>query len=172
MNTKTLLILLVVVLIAGGALMYASDALPGGNGIVACTQEAKICPDGSAVGREGPNCEFAVCPDTTGYGTIQGRVTLSPTCPVEILPPDPSCAPKAYQTIVSVVALSGETVGSVSTDANGYYSIKAKPGTYDVNASSGNPFPLCKSGAHITLLSDDVQEMDIATNISCDSGIR
>lgn len=29
---------------------------------VACTMEAKICPDGSAVGREGPNCEFAKCP--------------------------------------------------------------------------------------------------------------
>ena len=29
---------------------------------VACTMEAKLCPDGSAVGREGPNCEFAKCP--------------------------------------------------------------------------------------------------------------
>jgi len=29
---------------------------------VACTMEAKICPDGSAVGRVGPNCEFAPCP--------------------------------------------------------------------------------------------------------------
>ncbi|MFA6519905.1 MAG: hypothetical protein WCT41_03755 [Candidatus Paceibacterota bacterium] len=29
---------------------------------VACTQEAKLCPDGSAVGRTGPNCEFAECP--------------------------------------------------------------------------------------------------------------
>lgn len=28
----------------------------------ACTLEARICPDGSAVGREGPNCEFAACP--------------------------------------------------------------------------------------------------------------
>lgn len=27
-----------------------------------CTMEAKICPDGSAVGRTGPNCEFAPCP--------------------------------------------------------------------------------------------------------------
>jgi len=26
-----------------------------------CTEEAKICPDGSAVGRTGPNCEFAPC---------------------------------------------------------------------------------------------------------------
>lgn len=29
---------------------------------VACTMEAKMCPDGSAVGRTGPNCEFAPCP--------------------------------------------------------------------------------------------------------------
>lgn len=29
----------------------------------ACTEEAKICPDGSAVGRIGPNCEFAPCLD-------------------------------------------------------------------------------------------------------------
>lgn len=27
----------------------------------ACTQEAKICPDGSSVGRTGPDCEFAKC---------------------------------------------------------------------------------------------------------------
>src|SRR3989344_8659709 len=29
---------------------------------VACTMEAKLCPDGSAVGRTGPKCEFAECP--------------------------------------------------------------------------------------------------------------
>lgn len=29
---------------------------------VACTMDAKICPDGSAVGRSGPKCEFAPCP--------------------------------------------------------------------------------------------------------------
>jgi len=28
----------------------------------ACTLEAKICPDGTSVGRTGPNCEFAACP--------------------------------------------------------------------------------------------------------------
>jgi hypothetical protein len=28
----------------------------------ACTTEAKICPDGTAVGRTGPNCEFTPCP--------------------------------------------------------------------------------------------------------------
>lgn len=29
---------------------------------VACTADAMICPDGSSVGRTGPNCEFATCP--------------------------------------------------------------------------------------------------------------
>jgi len=29
----------------------------------ACTQEAKLCPDGSSVSRQGPNCEFAPCPN-------------------------------------------------------------------------------------------------------------
>ncbi|MEM4265930.1 MAG: PKD domain-containing protein [Candidatus Woesearchaeota archaeon] len=32
-------------------------------GPVACTDDAKICPDGTVVGRVGPNCEFAPCPE-------------------------------------------------------------------------------------------------------------
>lgn len=31
---------------------------------IACTEEAKLCPDGSFVGRTGPECEFTVCPLT------------------------------------------------------------------------------------------------------------
>lgn len=31
----------------------------------ACTLEARICPDGSPVGRVPPNCKFAPCPDQT-----------------------------------------------------------------------------------------------------------
>lgn len=31
---------------------------------IGCTQEAKLCPDGSWVGRVGPKCEFALCPST------------------------------------------------------------------------------------------------------------
>lgn len=30
---------------------------------VFCTQDAKQCPDGSWVGRQGPKCEFAPCPN-------------------------------------------------------------------------------------------------------------
>lgn len=30
---------------------------------VYCTQDAKLCPDGSYVGRQGPKCEFDPCPE-------------------------------------------------------------------------------------------------------------
>jgi len=35
------------------------------NPPVACTMEAKVCPDGTSVGRTGPKCEFAACPGET-----------------------------------------------------------------------------------------------------------
>lgn len=34
---------------------------------VQCAMEAKLCSDGSAVGRIGPNCEFAKCPEEVSY---------------------------------------------------------------------------------------------------------
>lgn len=36
---------------------------------VACTMDAKICPDGSAVGRSGPKCEFDPCPTPKSVST-------------------------------------------------------------------------------------------------------
>ncbi|MDO8512521.1 MAG: hypothetical protein Q7S57_04565 [bacterium] len=42
-----------------------------------CTQEAKICSDGSSVGRTGPNCEFAACPAASDQ--VAGWKTYSNT---------------------------------------------------------------------------------------------
>ena len=39
---------------------------------VSCTMEAKLCPDGSYVGRVGPSCEFAACPESAENGLILG----------------------------------------------------------------------------------------------------
>ena len=36
-----------------------------GSEPASCAMEAKLCPDGSSVGRSGPNCEFATCPTTS-----------------------------------------------------------------------------------------------------------
>ncbi len=44
------------------ALLFAGCAGIFPQEPVACTMDAKICPDGSAVGRVGSNCEFAPCP--------------------------------------------------------------------------------------------------------------
>ncbi len=41
--------------------------------------EAKLCPDGSAVGRTGPNCEFAACPESHGIKACGGFGELK--CP-------------------------------------------------------------------------------------------
>ena len=50
-----------VLVVAGGAYYFFEKRVqePGG-----CTLEAKICPDGSVVGRVGHNCEFAPCPES------------------------------------------------------------------------------------------------------------
>jgi hypothetical protein len=38
--------------------------------------EAKQCPDGSYVGRQGPRCEFAQCPNASSSVVISPSVTL------------------------------------------------------------------------------------------------
>jgi len=45
---------------------------------VACTMDAKICPDGSAVGRTGPNCEFSPCPGEGAPPSGGGAIMCSP----------------------------------------------------------------------------------------------
>ena len=43
----------------------------------ACTAEAKVCPDGSSVGRSGPNCDFAECPvAATTTPEVEGTVAV------------------------------------------------------------------------------------------------
>lgn len=53
-------------------MLTPTPTISNGGGI-ACTMEAKLCPDGKTyVGRTGPNCEFAKCPDAGG--------SANPTC--------------------------------------------------------------------------------------------
>ena len=40
-----------------------------------CTQDAKLCPDGSYVSRTGPNCEFAPCPVAKPVGDLVAPTT-------------------------------------------------------------------------------------------------
>lgn len=59
------IILIVVVALAAGGYYYWSKK---SQKQVACTEEAKICSDGSSVGRVGSKCEFAECPEEKEIG--------------------------------------------------------------------------------------------------------
>ena len=164
MNRNVLTVVAALLVIGGGWLWDSGAATLGGQ---QCTMDAKMCPDGSSVGRTGPNCEFAECPSTEGYATLQGVVTLGPTCPVETTPPDPNCAGKTYQTILTVRSITDGTSISVPTDETGSYMIKVKADSYMLSASGGDPLPFCKE------VSAQVAGNEIKTvDISCDTGIR
>jgi hypothetical protein len=60
----------------------------------ACTNEAMVCPDGTAVGRVGANCDFAPCPNCdcpSGY--VQSGSTCNPECYYS----DPQCLQPSIQ---------------------------------------------------------------------------
>ena len=68
MNNNVLVLIFIVVVFIFGGLLYIynpepvefknpAEELPP----VLCTQEVMLCPDGTYVGRTGPNCEFENC---------------------------------------------------------------------------------------------------------------
>ena len=148
-----------------------------------CTMEAKICPDGSAVGRTGPNCEFAACPEETAATStvedederillytsgVRGTVSLGPTCPVMREPPDPKCADKPYATAVLVYRTSSKTPFIIgNSDAEGAFAFSLPPGSYTITAGGNTILPRCER-----------VEVNVGpsgyttTTISCDTGIR
>ena len=181
---KIIVMAAIVAAVAGGAYWYLSQFVQPGT---ACTLEAKLCPDGSSVGRTGPNCEFAACPGatstasstatSTGGGTggiapydsgISGVVMLGPTCPVERIPPDPNCADKPYQTLVAIFRANDAThaVMITTSDASGTFAVSLPPGDYTVGAGESN-LPRCDH-PQVTVLPHTYA----TTTVSCDTGIR
>ncbi len=66
-NSSFFWVIIIIALIAAiGAVAFWGDISKWYSGVtdkgVFCTQDAKLCPDGSYVGRVSPNCQFATCP--------------------------------------------------------------------------------------------------------------
>lgn len=133
----------------------------------ACTEEAKICPDGSAVGRQGPNCEFTPCPPAN-Y-TLYGKVTIGPLCPVE-----PCSRTFDYSAVsVNVYDAAGKNiVARVSADSSGYYGVKLGQGNYLVNVTdaAGNSFGMPRLDYTQPISIEKGHEIQMDFNI--DTGIR
>lgn len=106
---------------------------PAGN---VCTMEAKICPDGTSVGRVGPNCEFAPCPDfpISEKGTVSGKLCY----PSSFLPPGEIVAKDLSSGKTYTQDYAGSGAGGKST-----YTFELPIGTYHIryqaHASTDKP---------------------------------
>lgn len=142
---------------------------PAPDSPVACTMDAKQCPDGSYVGRTGPRCEF-VCPTPTTNSnsifSINGIAMVGPTCPVMQNPPAAACEDKPYQGTIILTNTATSKRYEASTAADGTFSLTLSRGVYGISRpDNGSPFPSC--GGKIEILSPGA-----TVPISCDSGIR
>lgn len=60
---------------------------------VSCPTDAMICPDGTAVGRSGPKCEFAPCPGGTDSDSDTGDEPPPEACPEGLTYQEPAGCP-------------------------------------------------------------------------------
>ena len=83
MQSRVLILIFVAVVFVFGGLLYIYNPdpveykNPNEKEPVACTMEAMLCPDGSYVGRTGPNCEFTPCPIPEGAIFEDGTIMES-----------------------------------------------------------------------------------------------
>ncbi|MBU1876805.1 hypothetical protein KKA72_00435 [Patescibacteria group bacterium] len=168
MNKKVLFIVFIAILSIGS--FYICQNFFNKPEQIFCTQEAKLCPDGSYVGRTGPNCEFAVCPEVK-IGALKGKVTIGPLCPVERIPPDPNCQPteatyKAWQ--IAVYTLYKKTkIAQIEPSLDGSYQVGLPEGNYLVDFEQEHVFGRSLS-ITVIIKKDEIKVL----NIDIDTGIR
>ena len=170
MQTKTIiLVIIILILLIFGSVYFLNK--PQTPNFISCTMEAKLCPDGSYVGRTGPNCEFEQCPVLTAKNSgIKGTAMLGPICPVMKNPPDPKCADRPYATnLVATMLNQPENIKEFSSDFNGKFSVDLPAGEYTINsADTAKMFSRCSSDGAIKVEKDKYTEI----TLNCDTGIR
>jgi hypothetical protein len=99
---------------------------------------------------------------------VTGTVSAGPTCPVERIPPDPNCADRPVSGAeIIFVNDGGNSVGSVSSDADGRFSISLPAGRYTLNPQ---PLPGFSGTAPTQMLL--ISNADVAVKLRYDTGIR
>jgi hypothetical protein len=104
-----------------------------------------------------------------GVGTITGTATLGPTCPVEMNPPQKSCADKPYAATFELINPSkGKALKKFTSDTNGHFSVQIAPGTYAIQSAAASAFPRC-TGSQLAVVKTNET---VTVNVTCDTGIR
>lgn len=140
---------------------------------VACTLDAKLCPDGSYVGRMPPSCEFATCSAAIATTSLKqsgitGMVLLGPQCPV--VREGEECPDKPFATKLVVITPDGSSViKEFSSNASGEFRVEVLPGTYAIrSAGISHTLPYCGSTGEIVVVANTYT----SAAVSCDTGIR
>jgi murein DD-endopeptidase MepM/ murein hydrolase activator NlpD len=72
MKTKLVVIILIAILLLAAVTAWIYDKQePKAPTQMACTEEAKVCADGSVVVRSGPQCLFAACPGGVATSSLE-----------------------------------------------------------------------------------------------------
>lgn len=80
--------------------LSSNEILQDDNRQTVCTIEAKLCPDGSYVGRVGSKCEFTKCPQkTTPTPTCKPRPACLDAKPRCMIPETSDMCPKSTPTV-------------------------------------------------------------------------
>ena len=77
MKNIVLIVGISLVIAVGGVWVLHTQKVDSVAGPLGCSAEAKVCPDGTAVGRTGPHCEFAACPQVVPAETESTNAALT-----------------------------------------------------------------------------------------------
>lgn len=172
MKVNVLIISIVIVTIAiAGVFVWLRFF---GEKPIACTMEAKLCSDGSYVGRTGPKCEFSLCPGEKNegdvsktLGTLTGKVNIGPLCPVEPCPA-PVTNPYVSRQIV-LTPKNGKAPLYLKLDKDGGFSGNIPAGNYELTLSDCG-FMGCRYALPKTVVIEAGKTTSL--NINIDTGIR
>ena len=137
---KTLLLGIVIIVLVGvGGLVYR-NAVEHPNQQIACPLDAKVCPDGTSVGRTGQSCTFPACPPPNVSLPALGISYAVPDGLASVSPPDAA----------AVIAYEAPAVSSTTGAADlviRHYAIEASSTALDtiqstaIGGASGAPVP-------------------------------
>jgi hypothetical protein len=111
----------------------------------------------------------ACSPPAAATGRLSGSAVAGPTCPVVTDPPQSGCAgrPVPDATLV-IVDSSGNRVTTVTTDADGRFTLDLAPGSYEVQPQPVDGLMGTAPPVRVTITRDEPAEV----TLSYDTGIR